>query len=166
MTIFPLVVIQGLFWPSRLREWAVELLRRVPFREVWLSVAVLLLIGEHYPFSNFPMYSGLGNTATYHVVETFSGERLPFATTFTFRASHASKAWNTERRKFRKDGLDEAEARRAAAEKLLEFLLARVPPERSAGLRVGGVRFVEVTVSIDGRKLVKQRAVLGEVGGQ
>ena len=58
------------------------LLLRVPFREVWLSVALLLMVGENYPFSNFPMYSRLEEEAVYFVVLNGRGEMLPYVTTF------------------------------------------------------------------------------------
>ena len=33
-----------------------KLLLRIPFREVLFFVVLLVIAGENYPFSNFPMY--------------------------------------------------------------------------------------------------------------
>ena len=49
-------VLEMFFAPLR---WVGKTLLRIPFREVWLSVALLLVVGENYPFSDFPMYSSL-----------------------------------------------------------------------------------------------------------
>ena len=82
-----------------------RLLLRVPFREVWLSVALLLIVGENYPFSNFPMYSSLEEEAVYFVVLNGRGEMLPYVTTFRSRSTYVPKALKAERRKLENEGL-------------------------------------------------------------
>ena len=77
-------------------------LLRIPFREVWLSVALLLVVGENYPFSDFPMYSSLEEESVYFAVRTGRDETLAFATSFRSRASFVPKALKAERRKARK----------------------------------------------------------------
>jgi hypothetical protein len=59
-----------------------KLLLRIPFREVWLSVTLLLLVRENYPFSNFPIYFSLEDESVYFIVENGRGEMLPYVTNF------------------------------------------------------------------------------------
>lgn len=143
-----------------LKNTAARVLQRVPFREVWLSVAVLLVIGEQFPFSNFPMYSSLDDKSFYYVVTDSQNRPLPYATVFRFRASHASKAFRSEARKAGKSGLSEEESKRQAAGSLLAFLLERAEPESREALRQGGLSLVEVRLTMENGKMREDRTVL------
>lgn len=143
-----------------LKNMLVRILRGVPFREVWLSVAALLVIGEQFPFSNFPMYSALDDESFYYVVTDAQGEILPYATVFRFRASHTSKAFRSEFRKLKKSGLSAEEGKDRAAEKTLQFLLERAEPERRAEILAGGLSFIEVRVMVKNGELREDRTTL------
>lgn len=140
--------------------WWMRLLRRVPFREVWLSVAVLFLVGEQFPFSNFPMYSALADESFYYVVTDSAGNILPYATVFRFRASHASKAYRSEVRKLQKSGLSPEDSARQAAGRMLGFLVDRAEPERRGALLGNGLVFAEVRVAVENGKLREEKTVL------
>ena len=110
-----------------------KLLLRVPFREVWLSVALLLLVGENYPFSNFPMYSSLEEESIYFVVRTGEGETLPYATSFRSRSSFVPKALKAEVRKLEKLGIARENALSQAGQNVLRYLLERAEPAKTGG---------------------------------
>lgn len=135
----------------------------IPFREVIAAVAVLLLIGEQFPFSNFPMYSSLDDESFYFVVTNSKDEILPYATSFRFRASFASKSYKTEYKKLVKAGVPKDEASRQSAAKLLDYLVARAEPSVRQELLKGGLRFSEVRIGVKDGELVEKRTVFAEV---
>lgn len=140
------------------------LLGRVPFREVWIAVAVLLAVGEQFPFSNFPMYSSMDDEAFYFEVTNAQGEVLPYATVFRFRASHASKAFRSERKKLQKsEGLSEEEAGKKAGLNMLNFMLARAEPVQRKTALAQGLKFVEVRVKIRKDDLETARVTHAEI---
>jgi hypothetical protein len=140
-----------------------NLLRRIPFREVWLSVGLLLLVGESYPFSNFPMYSGLDEESVYFVVRTGHGETLPYATSFRSRSSFVPKALKTESRKLEKAGLTHEAARVQAGQKILMYLLERAEPQKREELLRNGLRLIEVRISIADSRLQEAEQVVAEL---
>ena len=121
----------------------------VPFREVWLSVALLLLVGENYPFSNFPMYSSLEEESIYFVVRTGEGETLPYATSFRSRSSFVPKALKAEMRKLQKTGIDRESALSEAGQNVLHYLLERAEPQKREGLARYGLKLIEVRISVE-----------------
>jgi hypothetical protein len=140
-----------------------KLLRRIPFREVWLSVALLLVVGENYPFSDFPMYSSLGEESVYFVVRTGQGQTLPYATSFRSRASFVPKALKSERRKLEKAGMRSDAALRQAGENILLYLLERAEPQNRDGLLRNGLKLVEIRISVDDSRLAEEEKVLAEI---
>jgi len=135
----------------------------IPFREVILSVAVLLLIGENFPFSNFPMYSSLEDESFYFVVTNSKDEILPYATVFRFRASFASKSYKTEYKKLVKSGVPKEEASRQSAAKILDYMVARAEPSMKPRIIKGGLKFTEVRTAVKNGELIETRTTFAEV---
>ena len=140
-----------------------NLLRRIPFREVWLSVALLLVVGENYPFSDFPMYSSLDEESVYFVVRSGRGETLPYATSFRSRASFVPKALKSDRRKLEKAGMSSDAALRQASQNILLYLLDRAEPQKREGLLRNGLKLVEIRISVDDSRLEEEEKVLAEI---
>jgi hypothetical protein len=141
-----------------------KLLRRIPFREVWLSVALLLVVGENYPFSDFPMYANLEEESVYFVVRTGQGETLPYATSFRSRASYVPKALKSEQRKLERAGMSSEAALRQAGQDVLLYLLERAEPQKREGFLRGGLKLVEVRISVDDSRLEEEEIVMAEIG--
>ncbi|HEY5705891.1 MAG TPA: hypothetical protein VIS96_09990 [Terrimicrobiaceae bacterium] len=140
-----------------------KLLRLTPFREVWLSVALLLVVGENYPFSDFPMYSSLDEESTYFVVRNRRGETLPYATSFRSRSSFVPKALKSERRKLEKAGMSSEAASKQAGRNVLVSLLERAEPQKREELSRNGLQLVEVRISVNDFRLEEEENVLAEV---
>ena len=140
-----------------------KLLLRVPFREVWLLVALLLLVGENYPFSNFPMYSSLEEESIYFVVRTGEGETLPYATNFSLRSSFVPKALKAEVRKLEKLGIARENALSQAGQNVLRYLLERAEPQRREELSRYGLKLIEVRLSDDDSLVVEKEQVVAEL---
>ena len=148
--------------PAVLRFFG-KLLRRIPFREVWFSVALLLVVGENYPFSDFPMYSSLEDESVYFVVRTGQDETLAYATSFRSRASFVPKALKTERRKLEKSGMSSEAALGQAGRNILLYLLERAEPQKREGLLQNGLKLVEIRISVDDSRLKEEEKVLAEI---
>ncbi|HEY5744096.1 MAG TPA: hypothetical protein VIS99_16345 [Terrimicrobiaceae bacterium] len=140
-----------------------RLLLRLPFREVWLSVAVLMVVGENYPFSNFPMYSNLEEEATYFVVVNARDEIMPYVPNFRSRSSYVPKALKTERRKLEKQGLTSEVALREAGKSVLLSLVQRAEPQKREDLLGKGLKLVEVRISVGSSRLQEEQTVVAEI---
>ena len=140
-----------------------RLLLRVPFREVWLSVALLLIVGENYPFSNFPMYSSLEEEAVYFVVLNGRGEVLPYVTSFRSRSTYVPKALKAERRKLEKEGLSSDTALVQAGKNVLLSLIQRAEPQKRADLLRDGLRLIEVRISVENARLKEDEKLVAEI---
>ena len=73
-----------------------RLWRRLPFRHVLAATALLSIIGEQYPFSNFPMYSSLGDESDVLYVTDQADNPLPMHTLFGTSTSTQKKVFMTE----------------------------------------------------------------------
>jgi len=140
-----------------------KLLLRIPFREVWLSVALLLIVGENYPFSDFPMYSNLEEESVYFIVMTGEGETLPYVTSFRSRSSYVPKALKAERRKLEKAGMSPEAALKQAGQNILLSLLERAEPQKREGLLRNGLKLIEVRISVDDFRLEEKESVVAEI---
>jgi hypothetical protein len=136
---------------------------RIPFREVWLSVALLLVVGENYPFSNFPMYSRLEEESVYFVVLNGHGEMLPYVTTFRSRSTYVPKALKAERRKLEDEGMGPGAALTQAGKNVLLYLVERAEPQKREDLLRNGLRLIEVRISVDDSRLREDKTVVAEI---
>ena len=140
-----------------------RVLQRVPFREVWLSVALLLIVGENYPFSNFPMYSSLEEESVYFLVENGRGEMLPYVTIFRSRSTYVPKAFKAERRKSERKGLSSEAASLEAGKNVLLYLVERAEPQKREDLLRNGLRLIEVRISVEGTRLREDKTLIAEI---
>jgi hypothetical protein len=140
-----------------------KLLLRIPFREVWLSAALLLIVEEEYPFSNFPMYSNLNEESVYFVVVNSDSEVLPYVPNFRSRSSYVPKALKTERGKLEKEGMSPDAAQREAGKIVLLHLVETAEPQRREGLLRNGLKLIEVRISVDDFRLQEKENVVAEI---
>ncbi len=70
------------------RQWG-----RLPFRHVILLVLGLAVVGEFYPFSNFPMYSNIVDEADVVYVTDQNDRILPMQVLFRTASSSAKKTY-------------------------------------------------------------------------
>lgn len=155
-----MVLFGRIFAVSRL---AGRFVLRIPFREVWLSVALLLLVGENYPFSNFPMYARLDEESVYFLVRNGRGEMLPYVTTFRSRSTYVPKALKTERRKLEQEGLTPEAALIQAGKNVLRYLVERAEPQKQGDLLRNGLRLIEVRISVEDSRLKETETVVAEI---
>jgi hypothetical protein len=114
-------------------------LRRIPFREVVASVAVLLFMGENFPFSNFPMYAGLSGETTVLFFTDAKDNVMAFRADFATSSDEVRKILRSKRK--------EARAALVAGEALLRQLLGsleNVFPARREEIRRRGLRLYEI----------------------
>jgi hypothetical protein len=130
---------------------------------VWFSVALLLIVGENYPFSNFPMYSSLEEESTYFVVENSRGEMLPYVTSFRSRSTYVPKALKAERRKLEQSGMGSETALTQAGRNVLLYLVERAEPQKRGDLLRNGLRLIEVRISVEDSRLNEDETVVAEI---
>lgn len=134
-------------------EKAVALLRGIPFREVVASVAVLLLMGENYPFSNFPMYATLSGEATTLFFTDARDNVLAFRNDFAASSDEVRKILRSKRKEAKNAArllggtATEESIDKRATEALLKQLLGsleNVFPARREEIRRSGLRLYEI----------------------
>lgn len=144
-------------------------LRRIPYKPLWLITALCLLLREEFPFSNFPMYSSFGHTTYYVYVADIADQPLSSLKTLGVSTPTLKKMYATEVARELKelDGSGKKrlshEDKRAPAERLLQRLLHSPRVQRSATKQRAGVRFYEVTISLEAGKIQKQSDLIAEV---
>lgn len=111
--------------------------QRFQLRHVLLMTLLLLIIGEEYPFSNFPMYSGLDDSSDVLFMTDQQDQPLPIHTLFGTSASTQKKVYMSELKKIcnaQNRDTDEAlpEERKAACDKMLDKLMPRLKQHRWA----------------------------------
>ncbi|WP_009961149.1 hypothetical protein [Verrucomicrobium spinosum] len=118
-----------------------RLWRKVPFRHVLAATVFLAVVGEQYPFSNFPMYSHLDKEADVLYVTDQTDRVLPMEKLFGTSSSTQKKVFITELKEIcNPKGRDTRDAlpeeRSAAGAKLGEKLFPKLKPHNLA--QVGG----------------------------
>lgn len=78
--------------PSRLRRWWLK----VPFRHVTAVVLACYLIGDQFPFSDFPMYSNFDTEADVYFVTDQNDQPLAMKRTFKTPSSGTKKRFKKE----------------------------------------------------------------------
>lgn len=79
--------------PSTVRWW-----QRIPMLRVLLLTVALLLIGEQFPFSYFPMYSSFDPKADYYFVTDSEGEPLACVAVFGTSTAGVKKMYRARLR--------------------------------------------------------------------
>lgn len=105
-----------------------ERVRNAPLALLAAMVAVLYLIGDEYPFSNYPMYSNFDEEALVFFIADENGNPLQMRDLFDKSASDAKKIYKSHlERLCREAGVDAEDApaalSEAAGRKVLEQLL-------------------------------------------
>jgi hypothetical protein len=132
---------------------AISFLRRIPFREVVASVAVLLFMGENFPFSNFPMYASLSGEATVLFFTDAEDNVMAFHADFATSSDEVRKILRNKRKEAKRAALvggetatDERIDKQATAALLRQLLgsLENVFPARREEIRRSGLRLYEI----------------------
>ena len=134
-------------------------LMRTNLRPLLLFTAACLMIGEQYPFSNFPMYSSFGRDTYYVYLADPAGEPLPTVKTVGVTTAILKKIYDTELRRELKQLKTQrrrlsAEQKRPVGERVLRSLAADIatPP----------MRLYEVNLSLEGGRFAKKTELIAE----
>ncbi len=127
----------------------------LPFKRVILMTLFLFCIKEFYPFSHFPMYSGLAEDADLFYSRASSGEPIPVLTVFGIRTARLKKQFNTEldsitsKRGARRSKAT-PEEQREAGERALRYLVNNQNDGQRYTYPIREVELVRVLVEIRG----------------
>lgn len=69
---------------------------RLPFRYMTLLVILLMVVKEHFPFSNFPMYSNFDNEADVIFVTDQKDQPVPMSKVFRTGSAATKKVYKSE----------------------------------------------------------------------
>jgi hypothetical protein len=119
------------------------------------------LIGEQFPFSNWPMYATFGPTTTYVYIADAAGNALPHRATFDQSSAALKKRFGAEISAAASLAASKEQARRQAAIRLLTRLAAQLPAAQQVHL--GGLRLVEVRIADVDRALVRSEHTVAEL---
>lgn len=148
----------------RAEQWGRKLIR-LPFLAVFAVALFLQIMGEQFPFSNFPMYAGLVPRSEFIYFTDHTGKKV--GTWWWFGEGGAAMmktmrtVWRRESeakgRRFRQD----EESQIKAANHLFDTFLAKQPPEKQARILATGPRMVYVEILVeDGRIVLKEKVVV------
>ncbi|MEO7933961.1 MAG: hypothetical protein ABIT76_12470 [Chthoniobacterales bacterium] len=132
----------GSVW-SRVKHW--------PFVWVFVIAIALQFIGERFPFSPFPMYSGFSKETTVLYVTDAKDEPLAIKKVFRLDASKVKKAYNKALIAIcKKNGRDDGDATpadvQAAGKYMVEFLPTQARGEAmEKKLREDGLRLYRIS---------------------
>lgn len=109
--------------------------RRFQLRHVLLMTVFLFIVGEEYPFSNFPMYSKLDDESDVLFITDQQDQPLPIQILFGTSSSTQKKVYMAELRRIcnahQRDSREALpEEQRQAGEKMLEKLMPRLKLHR------------------------------------
>lgn len=145
------------------------LLWRLPFKRVAALTLMLHLVGEFYPFSNYPMYSRLDDEADLVYVRRIAdGRPVPMLAAYGLNTSRAKKIYQSVvDRQVRARGARRAEATpeemRAAAAYVLEKLAGRMSPGQRQIYPASGIELVRVALTNEGGKLRRVETPLAAI---
>ncbi len=136
-----------------------------PFKRVVCLTALLCLIGEFYPLSHFPMYSGISANASYVYVQDANGSPLPMLTLFGVRTARAKKIYRSHltsltKARDTKPSLATAKEQQAAGEHLLKFLLGNMTSGQRALLCTDRLKLAYVHLSYEQRRFEKKEHII------
>jgi hypothetical protein len=117
---------------------------------LWVVVALLLAVGEEFPFSRFPMYASFDPVADYYYVAEVTGKPLPCLAVFGSSTAKLKKMYRSRLEALTAArGANEADAtaaeRRQAGEELIDWLRASAI-ERGRAPLPGPVRLIHIEV--------------------
>ncbi|HEY5892805.1 MAG TPA: hypothetical protein VIT91_06195 [Chthoniobacterales bacterium] len=137
--------------------------RSVPLKGMWIVTLACLLIGEAYPFSNFPMFGNFSGKTWYVYLADEAGKAIP-AMDFGVPTNGLKKAYDANLNRIKatlpKKKKLSPEQERAAAEETLRYLIAQ-RSERPSHL--AALRLVRVDVRMRDGKMVEETRTAGEV---
>jgi len=134
---------------------AALMLRAAPFRLCFGVVLLLHVIGEEYPFSNFPMYSNFQRDARVIWIGDQNGKPVATSPYFALRVSTLKKIFDTRVTEAKRQGLplSDDSAAHAAAALVLEELWEGRRPGRLEKAGVSELRFMEQNFWFEDEKL-------------
>jgi len=154
--------------PDKIRTVAMECgrkLLRLPFLAVFAVAIFLQIMGEQFPFSNFPMYAGLVPRSEFIYFTDYTGKKV--GTWWWFGEGGAvmmktmRTVWRKESeakdRRFRED----EESQIKAANFLFDKFLAKQPAAKQAQILATGPRMIYVEIMVEnGRIVLKEKTVV------
>lgn len=143
-------------------------LAKVPFVSTLAIVLLLQIVGEQFPFSPFPMYSGFSDETTVLYVTDAKDAPLPIKEYFRLSASKVKKAYNTELKRICKaKGYDDGDAKpedlQAAGQATLAFLKTQTRAKVPEKIGAHGLRLYRVSLSMDKKGFHKTTEMVGEL---
>lgn len=135
----------------------------IPLKVLWMMTAACLLVGEVYPFSNFPMFGNFSGKTWYVYLADESGKAIP-AVDFGVPTNGIKKAYDANLDRI-KAGLPKkkklsAEQERVAGEETLRYLIAGA---KNRPANMAALRLVRVDVRMRDGKMVKETRTAAEV---
>lgn len=141
----------------------------IPFLSVILLMLLMQFMKETYPFSHYPMYSGLTRSVEYYYLTNAAGEPIPQGSYFGFSTSWTKKMLNTRIRKVSGgrniDHSSPAEITEAGRQ-TLQYLMEHAKPDQKKNLRKQGIQLHQVSVERKDNTLLKQSALIAELPPQ
>ena len=141
--------------------------RRLQIRHVLVVTILLVVIGEQYPFSNFPMYSKVDDESDVLFITDQNDKPLPMHTLFGTSTSTQKKVYMAELKKIcnpkKRDTADaKPEEQREAGGKLMEKLFPRLKRDRlaSVGEGITTMRVYYKIFTLDGGDIAASKPVL------
>ena len=154
---------------SRCKRWRLlKWLGSLPFLSTLLLVIFLQVVGEQFPFSPFPMYTGFGGEASVLYATDGKGEKLSFGTYFRIRSAKLSKVFNTELKRVREEwgvkrGRVSEEEVGEAGQRTVIFLASQKKDGAVEKLEGYGLRLHRITLLMDEKGFSRRERVIGEV---
>jgi hypothetical protein len=143
-------------------------LAQYPFKRVAALVIAFIVIGEFYPFSHFPMYSGVSSDADYFYITNESDEPIPMVQYFGTRTAQAKKIYRkqltelTDARKVKR-AMATREEERQAGEYLLNYLLKTMPDPQRPLLKASEIRLIRVALTIEDAKFKHEKHTIASI---
>lgn len=137
--------------------------RAIPLKGMWIITVACLLIGEAYPFSNFPMFGNFSGKTWYVYLADETGKAIP-ALDFGVPTNGLKKAYDANLRRIKgtlpKKQKLSLEQERLAAEETLRYLIAQRKDRPS---QLAALRLVRVDLRMQDGKMIEKTRTAGEV---
>ena len=138
-----------------------------PFMSVFAIAIALQIIGEQFPFSPFPMYSGFSKETTVLYVTDRNDQPVPITDYFRLSASKVKKAYNTELKRICKakgynDGQATEDDLRAAGEYTVAFLKTQTRRGTLEKIEKDGMRLHRISLLMDKKGFHRETMMVGE----